>query len=275
MTRLPKTRAVTWGCLPVLFFSLIPAFASGHEGSSGHFHLAPGITLSTFGTLILLVCVGFVGVAIRKRSKPRTALSSRNRLLELGVFLFFCASPMAAFGHHVMDTDKHPIVGGFSLPFHGADHFIAMVAVGLFAASKTKWRWAFPASFMAFMLIGMVMGFARLSIPYVETGIWVSVIAFGLILAVLARMPNAITAVLVGGFGIFHGYACGADIPNAWSPWLFGTGLVACTIALIGLGFLVGGVVWKFIGEFGIRVAGAIAALIMAGLLVLPMISSS
>lgn len=270
MINIQNHRALAWPTLAVFFALFFPSLASGHEGATEHLHLTPSITLPTYGILSLLVLVGLLGISTVIRPKSQSPISGRNRLFTSAVLLLLFAAPMVVMGHHVMDPSKHPVVGGFSLPFHGADHFIAMVAVGLFAASKTKWRWAFPASFVGFMLIGMVMGFARVSIPYVETGIWVSVIAFGLILAVLAKMPNAITAVLIGGFGIFHGYACGADIPNAWSPWLFGIGLVACTIALIGVGFFAGGMVWKFTGERGIRVAGALAALIMTGILILP-----
>lgn len=152
---------------------------------------------------------------------------------------------------------------------------MAMVAVGLFAATATARRWVFPACFIAFMLVGMAMGFAHLSIPYVETGIWVSVIALGLILAVVGKMPNRIVAFLTAGFGIFHGYACGAELPNAWSPWAFGTGVVACTIGMIGLGFGLGFLLSKWDQKRGVRFAGALTAVVMAGILILPPLINS
>ncbi|MEM1294281.1 MAG: HupE/UreJ family protein [Verrucomicrobiota bacterium] len=236
-----------------------PLCSEAHDGLHEHLHLTQSITLPTFGMLSFLALLGLIALI-----RPR-----RLSWVPFAIAALFLSAPLVH-AHHVMDTDRNPLVGGFSLPFHGADHLMAMVAVGLFAATTAVRQWVFPASFLAFMLIGMVMGFARLSIPFVETGIWVSVVALGLILAVLGKMPNRIVAFLIAGFGIFHGYACGADLPNVWSPWAFGTGLVACTIAMIGVGFGLGLLLTKWDEKKGLRVAGALTAATMVGILLLP-----
>ncbi|MEM7601810.1 MAG: HupE/UreJ family protein [Verrucomicrobiota bacterium] len=243
---------------------LAPLTSGAHDGSHEHVHLTQSVSMPTFGILSALMIVGLL-VLLRPQ---------RLSWLTFAAAAVLLSTPLVN-AHHVMNTDQNPIVGGFSLPFHGLDHLLAMVAVGLFAATTTVKRWLFPAGFLAFMFIGMVMGFSRLSIPYVETGIWVSVIALGLILAVLGKMPNRIVAFLIAGFGIFHGYACGADLPNVWSPWAFGTGLVACTIAMIGVGFGIGLLLSKWDEKRGLRIAGALTAVVMIGMLVLPLFSNS
>lgn len=240
---------------------LLPSLAQAHGTGAEHLHLSADFSLATNGLLVLAMVLGWASL-IRPQRMHCT----------LPALLIFFTSSLTVHAHHVMNTDKHPFIGGFSLPFHGVDHILAMVAVGLWAAtvSSKKRRWVFPLSFMAFMVVGMVMGFARIPIPYVETGIWVSVVAMGLLLAVLGKMPNQLVAMLIGFFGIFHGYACGADMPNAWSPWSFGLGLIACTLGLIGVGMSTGSWLSRWDENKGLRVAGALLAIVMIAILISP-----
>ncbi len=259
-TKLVSQKAALSG-FALLGSFLLPSVAQAHGTGAEHLHLTANFSLATYGLLTLTMVLGLASLIRPQRmhwALPAAAI--------------FFTSSLAAHAHHVMNTDKHPFIGGFSLPFHGVDHILAMVAVGLWAAtvSSKKRRWIFPASFMAFMVVGMVMGFARLPIPYVETGIWVSVVAMGLLLAVLGKMPNQIVAVLIGFFGIFHGYACGADMPNAWSPWSFGIGVIGCTVALIGVGMFTGSWLFKWDENKGLRVAGALVAMVMIAVLISP-----
>ncbi|MCF6311793.1 MAG: HupE/UreJ family protein [Verrucomicrobiales bacterium] len=250
----------------VCFIVMLPSLLQAHSTGDEHLHVTLDFSLATYGFVALAIALGLAWFI-----QPRRF----HWALPAGIVFF--ASSLAVNAHHVMNTDKHPFIGGFSLPFHGVDHVLAMVVVGLWAAtvSSKKRRWVFPASFMAFMVLGMVMGFARLPIPYVETGIWVSVVAMGLLLAVLGKIPNQIVAVLVGAFGIFHGYACGAEIPNAWSPWSFGLGVIGCTLGLISVGMFIGLRLSKWDENKGLRVAGALVASAMVAILVTPFFIAS
>ena len=130
---------------------------------------------------------------------------------------------------------------GFLHPLAGADHVLAMVAVGLLAALRGgRALWALPAAFLALMSVGAGLGMAGFPLPYAETGIALSVVAFGCAAMVGLRAPVALLAALVGVFAVFHGYAHGKEMPETASGLSFGLGFLAATALLhaagIGLG---------------------------------------
>ena len=111
------------------------------------------------------------------------------------------------------------------------------------------------------MLIGMALGFAHIPFPLVEEGILLSVCAFGVLIALLVRMPTWTTALIAGFFALFHGYACGADLPDDWASTLSGSayagGLILCTASLIAAGFGLGKHLNRLLSEKGLRISGA------------------
>jgi urease accessory protein len=130
---------------------------------------------------------------------------------------------------------------GFLHPLLGADHVLAMVAVGLLAALRGgRALWALPLSFLALMSAGAGLGAAGIALPYAETGIALSIVVFGLAAMVGLRAPVALLAALVGAFAVFHGHAHGAEMPETASGLAFGLGFLAATALLhaagIGLG---------------------------------------
>ena len=134
---------------------------------------------------------------------------------------------------------------GFLHPLMGADHVLAMVAVGLLAALRGgRALWALPLSFLALMSVGAGLGMAGVALPYAETGIALSIVVFGLAAIVGLRAPVALLAGLVGAFALFHGYAHGAEMPETASGLSFGLGFLAATALLhaagIGLGLAAG-----------------------------------
>ena len=67
-------------------------------------------------------------------------------------------------------------------------------------------------------------------LPGVEVGIAASVVVLGVMLALAARPPIWVAAVIVGAFAIFHGYAhAGAELPEAANPIAYGLGFVIAT----------------------------------------------
>ncbi|MEG9526208.1 MAG: HupE/UreJ family protein [Hyphomicrobiales bacterium] len=148
--------------------------------------------------------------------------------------------PQAALAHpgHGVATGAE---AGFLHPLMGADHILAMVAVGLLAALRGgRALWALPLAFLALMSAGAGLGMAGIALPYAETGIALSIVVFGLAAIVGLRAPVALLAVLVGVFAVFHGYAHGAETPETASGLSFGLGFLAATALLhaagIGLG---------------------------------------
>ena len=146
---------------------------------------------------------------------------------------------------HVGVGDTHGFVHGLSHPLSGLDHILVMVAVGLFAANLGgRALWLVPLAFVSTMAIAAVLGMASLGLPYVEVGIGMSVVVFGLAIALRLNISTLAAMGLVGFFAIFHGYAHGAEIPESASGLAYGVGFVCSTALLhalgIGLGLTIG-----------------------------------
>ena len=174
-------------------------------------------------------------------------------------------------------AEAHPLIyhaAGFSAgllhPYTGLDHVLAMVAVGLWAAQVGgAFRWQAPLAFMGMMAVGAAAGMAGMALPWSETGIAVSVLALGLLLAFAVRLPAALGMALAGMLAVFHGAAHGAELPEAASPFAFAAGflLATGTLHLAGLG--IGGALRRY-GADLIRLGGAatagIGALMLLGI---------
>lgn len=168
-------------------------------------------------------------------------------------------------GVHLVSADG--AAAGFAHPFLGADHLLAMVAVGLWAASfGGRARGLVPASFVVLMTLGAGLGIAGVALPAVEPMIALSVIALGGLIALAVRVPTAAAAALVALFGLFHGAAHGAEMPAMASPLAYGLGFVAATALLHGVGLALGAALtraptFKLAGGAAIAAAGVALAL--------------
>ncbi len=134
--------------------------------------------------------------------------------------------------------DAASFASGFAHPFGGLDHLLAMFAVGLCAARQSgAARWALPAGFVAAMLAGAGVSAAGLVLPAVESGIALSVLVFGLLIAFAARLPLPASLSLVAGFALFHGFAHHAEMGGA-ALVTYAAGFALATAALHGCGYL-------------------------------------
>lgn len=159
------------------------------------------------------------------------------------------------------------LVGGFTSgflhPIFGWDHVVAMVAVGLWGAFLgSPAIWVLPVVFPLVMAFGGALGILGVPIPAIETGIALSGVVLGLLVAFAVKAPIWAAAVVVGLFAIFHGHAHGTELPDAANPLAYGVGFVIATGLLhlvgIGFGFLTG----SNFGRLAVRGAGAIIALV-------------
>lgn len=157
------------------------------------------------------------------------------------------------------------LVGGFSSglmhPVLGLDHVIAMVAVGLWGAFLGRPAiWILPIVFPMVMAFGGAMGVIGIPIPSVETGIAVSAIVLGAMVALALRPPIWVAAVIVGAFAIFHGHAHGTELPDAASPLAFSLGFVIATGFLHLCGIAFGLLVRWPAGQVAVRAGGGLIA---------------
>jgi urease accessory protein len=77
---------------------------------------------------------------------------------------------------------------------------------------------------------------------------------------VQAALPAAVA--LVAAFGLLHGHAHGAELPEAADPLAYGLGFVAATVALHGVGIALGTVARVPWGAALIRTGGLATAVI-------------
>lgn len=130
---------------------------------------------------------------------------------------------------------------GFAHPIGGLDHILAMLMVGVLAAQLGgRALWLVPASFVAVMALGVVLGLAGLGLPFVELGIAMSIVVLGAAVAFRLAAPVAAAMALVGFFATFHGYAHGAEMPETVAGLAYGAGFIAATALLHAVG-LAGG----------------------------------
>lgn len=192
-------------------------------------------------------------------------------LITRSARVIFCAAlcvlPTLALAHP--GHAESGLLAGVAHPLTGLDHLLAMFAVGLWAAQQQgSARWMLPLAFVGCMLLGGLLGFDGLSVPYLENGIAASVLALGLLVAAAASPPMAISLVITGLAGLAHGIAHGIELPQMASPAWYAAGFVAATSALHAAGY--GLARWTPIGgallirTVGLVSAGA-GALLLAG----------
>jgi urease accessory protein len=186
-----------------------------------------------------------------------------NNYLIIWLFFFLAMIfiPSSALAHITEDTSGG-LISGMMHPISGMDHVVAMVAVGLWGAQLGMPAiWLLPVVFPLVMAMGGVLGLIGIPLPAVELGIALSAIVLGLMVALAQRPPLAVSAILVGIFAIFHGYAHGAELPASAGPLAFSVGFVFATGCLHATGILIGLIIKWPLGAKIIRVGGgAIAA---------------
>ena len=179
-------------------------------------------------------------------------------------------TPAVAFAHTGVG-DTSGFVHGFGHPISGLDHVLAMVMVGVFA-----WRlggralWLVPTTFVGVMAAGSMLGIAGIGVPFVETGIALSVVVLGAIVAFDVKAPVAVAMGVVGLFAIFHGHTHGAEIPEDAGGVAYAAGFMIATALLhlagISAGFLIG-MAGEHYGSVVVRLAGGLAT--VAGVVLL------
>ena len=159
-------------------------------------------------------------------------------------------------------------VGGLMHPVFGPDHVAAMVAVGLWGAFLgSPAIFILPIVFPLVMALGGTLGILGVPLPGVEIGIAVSAAVLGMMVALAARPPLWVAAVIVGAFAIFHGHAHGAELPPGADALAYSAGFVITTglLHLAGIAF---GLLARWpVGRLAVRTSGGVIAI--AGLMFL------
>ncbi|MBU3626918.1 HupE/UreJ family protein [Polynucleobacter sp. JS-Safj-400b-B2] len=129
----------------------------------------------------------------------------KNVLLSLVALtgLLFSNLASAHEGHDVTLS----FMSGLLHPFSGLDHLLVILLVGFWSAFVLKKIWFGPCVFLLGMCIGVLAGFIGLPLTFFEFGIAASVIAIGLLLLAKNQYSPQSILLLIGAFGVFHGFA--------------------------------------------------------------------
>ncbi len=139
----------------------------------------------------------------------------------------------------------HSLISGLLHPLTGIDHLLVLLAVGLIAAKQGgKALFAFPAVFFALMAAGALLNAVAVQIPFVESLIALSLVAFGLLViandGLRASAHPIILFLGVSFFAVFHGYAHAAEIPADSSAVLYFSSLMLMSLAICLVGCVIG-----------------------------------
>ena len=192
---------------------------------------------------------------------PRSPIAAAAAIVPL---LLVAATASA----HTGEGINTGFASGFWHPILGWDHVVAMVAVGLWGAFLgSPAIWILPVVFPLVMAFGGALGVMGVPLPAVETGIALSGVVLGLLIAFAVRAPIWVAAVIVGLFAIFHGHAHGQELPEAFSAYGYAVGFVVGTglLHLVGIGF--GFLTRSEAGKMAVRGAGGLIAAVGAAFL--------
>lgn len=189
------------------------------------------------------------------------------RRASLAVFCLLLLVPATASAH----TETGAIGGllsGFKHPLTGLDHLVAMLAVGLWGAFLgARAMWTLPVVFPVVMALGGAAGVLGVPLPAVETGIALSGVMLGLLVAFATKPPLWAAAVVVGFFGVFHGHAHGTELPDSANALAYSIGFVVSTGLLHLCGIAFGLLVrWPW-GRVAVRAGGGVIAAVGFGFL--------
>ena len=195
----------------------------------------------------------------RLQSAPSPILNQwRAVVVAAATMLLLFAVP--ALAHTGSSTGG--FIGGFAHPLFGLDHVVAMVAVGLWGAFLGPPAiWLLPIVFPLVMAFGGVIGILGVPLPGVETAIALSAVVLGTMVALAARPPLWVAALIVGAFAIFHGHAHGAELPPGADVVAYSVGFVVATGLLHLTGIAIGLLARWRAGRIAVRTAGGAIAL--------------
>jgi urease accessory protein len=180
----------------------------------------------------------------------------------LSRFIFVLAGLVAsgAVSAHTGIHSSGGFAAGFTHPFMGLDHLLAMVAVGMWAVQLGgRYLLVVPAVFVASMAVGATLGTASVAVPQVEGVAALSVLVLGLLVALSTRAAWYWAIPLIAAFALFHGQMHGAEMPAFAARWQYFAGVLIATATLHALGVGSGAALKEHTGL--LRIGGAAISL--------------
>jgi urease accessory protein len=147
------------------------------------------------------------------------------------------ATPVFA---HTGVGDPHGFLHGLAHPLLGADHLLAMLAVGLWSGfSLTKRVWAGAGVFLAAMSFGAGLAWAGGVFSGVEAVVLASVVVFGLLTMISRRGQSFVLSfgslAAIAVFALAHGHAHAIEATGDALAYLAGFLITTAGLHLCGI----------------------------------------
>ncbi len=147
--------------------------------------------------------------------------------------LLLAALPLAAFAH--TGHGDHGFMDGFTHPFLGLDHLLAMLLVGVWSVLNARQVWMAPLTFVALLAGGAFLGQHGIVVPQLEPLVAASVLVLGVMLMLPFRVGLSAALAVIGGFALFHGMAHGGELDQG-STIMAGIVLGSALLHAVGMG---------------------------------------
>ena len=199
-----------------------------------------------------------------------------TRLPRCATALLLAAAPLAALAHTGHADPTLGFAAGLAHPFGGADHLLAMLAVGLWstAALPAGRRALAPALFVGAMALAATLAQAGRLAPLhgalehgaLEALLAASVLLLGALLVGGARVAPPLGLALSALAGALHGSAHGLEMAGGLSFAAYAAGFVLASAILHAVGLGTGVMLLRWRGG-ALRVAGWLVGLTGAAML--------
>ncbi|MFP3977379.1 HupE/UreJ family protein [Marinobacter sp. KMM 10035] len=137
-------------------------------------------------------------------------------------------------------------LSGLLHPILGIDHLLAMAAIGFWSVRQNQiMKKATPLFVVGGMVLGAAIAWGGVSLAGVETGIAMSVLLAGVLIATMAKLPTVVGGALVALFMVTHGYAHGTEMAAGASLMAYMAGFVVATLAITFVGRGLGALMLK------------------------------
>lgn len=180
----------------------------------------------------------------------------------IGLIVFSLGVSTPALAHHALggrlpSNGWEGFLSGLAHPVIGFDHFAFVVAIGLLAATKRQGI-GLPIAFVLAALAGTGIHLLSFDLPIPEIFVSVSVLVFGVMLA-MQRSPNFLILLGLSAMaGLFHGYAYGESIVGAEMSPLFAylLGFTAIQTVIASSAYFIGKLVLRQPDSLSLRHIG-------------------
>lgn len=186
-----------------------------------------------------------------------------NRITKLLITASLMLTATVALAHPGHGAHTHnDFLSGLLHPMMGLDHLLAMAAIGFWSIRQSpSMKRGAPLFVVGGMVAGAAIAWAGVSLAGIETGIAMSVLLAGVLIATMAKLPTFIGGTLVALFMITHGYAHGAEMTEGASLLNYMSGFVLATLAITFVGRGLGTLMLSADNRFTRALGGVVAVI--------------